>query len=74
MREIKNLEIFFEDNSGCNNGNYPEWTAETLSGKKIGGITCRCGRGCSNTDAIISIQGKDYLLEEQDSPCGGRDN
>jgi hypothetical protein len=68
MIELKILVIYFEDNSGCNNGNYPSWTAETLSGKKIGGITCGCHRGCSNTDTIVNIDGKYYLLEEVDDP------
>jgi hypothetical protein len=66
MIELKNLVIYFEDDSGCNNGNYPSWTAETLSGEIIGGITCGCHGGCANTDTIISIDDKYYLLEEKD--------
>lgn len=50
--KITNLEINFQDNSGCNNGNYPVWTGTIENGKNVKGVTCNCLNGCSNTDRL----------------------
>ncbi len=52
MMQVKSLEIEDLDNAGCNNGNYPIFRAITFNDQEIAGITCRCGRGCSNTTAV----------------------
>lgn len=49
------LSLWIEDidNPGCTNGHYPEYEIRTTSGEVVdSGVTCRCGRGCSNTDCI----------------------
>lgn len=67
MIEIKNLEIEYPDNAGCNNGVYPRWTGiNAKTGQPMSGVTCRCGRGCANTDAIVRIDGKFFLMEDED--------
>jgi hypothetical protein len=53
--------------SGCNNGNYPEWKLiDKRSGNIVeSGITCGCGRGCSNTDCIRDDYGtRDTCIEQ----------
>jgi hypothetical protein len=73
MIEILNFEVEYLENAGCNNGKYPTWSginAET--GETISGITCRCGRGCANTDYLKSVDGKTYLVLGELSD--GRDN
>lgn len=63
-REIKisNLEIEKLENPGCNNGNYSAWQGIDESGKVIGGITCRCLNGCSNTDRLENYTGNTATL------------
>lgn len=49
------LSLWMErlDNPGCTNGHYPAYQIRTESGDVVyAGVTCRCGRGCSNTDCI----------------------
>jgi hypothetical protein len=39
--------------TGCNNGQYPEWILTDEKGNIVeSGFTCACGRGCSDTDCI----------------------
>lgn len=52
LLKVKTLEIENLENAGCNNGNYPTFTAVTFDGKQISGITCRCGSGCSGTTPV----------------------
>jgi hypothetical protein len=50
------------ENQGCNNGNYP-----AIYNKKTGeylGNTCRCGRGCSDTEKLYSSEGGYYIMTE----------
>ncbi len=60
--EIFNLEIERLENPGCNNGNYPRWRGQDEHGNNIGGVTCRCTRGCSGTDRLALEDGRDYLI------------
>lgn len=66
---VKNIELHFPENPGCNNGNYVPWTginAET--GEAVSGSTCNCGAGCSGQDRL---EGMDWetrtaeLIEEE---------
>ena len=50
---IENIE------AGCNNGNYPLYKIEFTNNEVIRGKTCRCHRGCSNTDNILEYT-EDY--------------
>lgn len=50
---IFNFEVENLSNGGCSNGQYPKWKGVTGEGKPIGGTTCQCMRGCSNTDELI---------------------
>lgn len=55
----KNLFLAVDhlDNAGCNNGNYPSYEIVDSNGNVVGGgITCRCGRGCSNTDDVSELE------------------
>lgn len=37
----------------CSNGNYPGYEIRNSEGRVVqSGLTCRCGRGCANTDCI----------------------
>lgn len=41
------------ENSSCSNGNYPKYEIRDGNGQVVqSGLTCRCGRRCSNTDCI----------------------
>jgi len=61
--KLINFHVDYMENAGCNNGNYPTWTAETINGKPIGGIVCRCRNGCSGTDRVVESNGE-YFLEQ----------
>ena len=63
MKKNINFEQEEMENAGCNNGNYPAWTGVTEDGKKIGGISCRCCAGCSNTDRFKVIGEDIYLIK-----------
>jgi len=60
--KLINFRVDYVENAGCNNGNYPTWTAE-INGKTTGGIVCRCRNGCSDTDRIVESNGE-YFLEQ----------
>ena len=66
------LSMWVEDmeNAGCTNGNYPAYQIRTNSGEVVyAGQTCRCGRGCSNTDCIRDDWGdRDTDIEEYRPP------
>ena len=67
MIRLNNFRVEGIDNPGCNNGNYPLWDAETDDGMTIGGKVCRCQRGCSGTDTIVTDENGDcYLLEDEE--------
>lgn len=69
MIKILNVEIEDLENAGCNNGNYPHYKITYDNNGKtatIEGITCRCHKGCSNTDCIEGITvGDTYENEEE---------
>lgn len=68
MVELHDVEIEDMQNTGCNNGQYPAFTARLADGTKISGTVCGCRRGCSNTDRLEYIDGKVYV------DLGGDDN
>jgi hypothetical protein len=52
------LEIEELENAGCNNGNYPSYTVKDQNGTIVAqGVSCRCGRGCSETDCVVDDWG-----------------
>lgn len=64
--QVESLEIENLENAGCNNGNYPLFTAKTVDGEIIHGMTCSCGAGCSNTTAVAidySVNPPTYWVE-----------
>ena len=69
MIKILNVEVEDLENAGCNNGNYPRYVITYDNNGKtetIEGITCRCRKGCSNTDCIEGIEvGNTYENEEE---------
>ena len=54
---IKIIDFMIEEleNEGCNNGNYPHYAVKFNDGTMYSGRTCRCGRGCSNTDQLPGL-------------------
>lgn len=49
------FSLWLEDmeNTGCSNGNHPRYEIRNGEGLVVqSGLTCSCGRGCSNTDCI----------------------
>lgn len=49
------FSLWLEDleNTGCSNGSYPRYEIRDSEGRVAqSGFTCRCGRGCANTDCI----------------------
>ena len=54
---MKVTNVFVEEleNAGCNNGNYPEFTATLEDGTVVTGVTCRCGNGCSGTERLPKV-------------------
>ena len=65
-------EVFVDSlpDAGCDNGNYPAFTAVDTAGREITGQTCRCRKGCSGTTAILTDRnGRQYLY---DGPVSGR--
>ena len=51
--KIKNVYIEDLENPGCNNGNYPRFTAiNAATGEKVVGQTCNCLAGCSSMDRL----------------------
>ena len=55
MKNILEVEVL--ENAGCNNGNYPSYRVLNLDGEVVeGGITCNCGKGCSDTDDISKYE------------------
>lgn len=64
MIRLNNFKVEVLEDEGCNNGKYPQWEGTDAQGALLCGNTCRCRRGCSNTDAIFTdAAGDHYLLE-----------
>lgn len=55
MIKVADVDVAYYDDAGCNNGRYQPVTIRLSNGEKVYGITCRCGRGCSNTDRLPQI-------------------
>jgi hypothetical protein len=65
LKEGYELKEEYWDGCGCNNGQYPRYWV-LFKGKVVReGITCRCGKGCSNTDCVRDDWGyHDTVIEE----------
>lgn len=61
-KEIKmselGLSLYIEDvDAGCNNGQYPHYELQDSAGTVIkSGVTCKCRKGCHNTDAVADFE------------------
>jgi len=57
MIKVIGIAVEEEDNPGCNNGNYPHFRMALNCDGRLefyDGNTCRCHKGCSNTDRLPS--------------------
>lgn len=66
LKEGYTLWVECLEEPGCTNGHYPAYELRDSEGNVVlSGVTCRCGRGCSNTDCIRDDWGDhDTVLED----------
>ena len=60
---VTRLEIEEIDDPGCNNGHYPAYKLTYVykgNEHEISGSTCRCRKGCSNTDCVADLEGRTF--------------